>query len=88
MKRNNTDTPRKIAIRNGDKTYFTGKPCKRGHIAPRYVSTTTCLECNKEYQAEQRKTEHHKAYMRDYMREYEKTEKRKEWRKNNRRNSK
>lgn len=25
--------------------YFTGKPCKRGHIAPRYVKSLSCLEC-------------------------------------------
>lgn len=25
--------------------YFTGKPCKRGHVAERYVSTRTCVEC-------------------------------------------
>ena len=25
--------------------YFTGKPCKRGHTALRYVSTRQCVEC-------------------------------------------
>lgn len=29
-------------------TYFTGKPCKRGHLAFRYVSTGVCQECNRE----------------------------------------
>lgn len=29
-------------------TYFTGKPCKRGHVAPRFTSTRNCVECNKE----------------------------------------
>lgn len=29
-------------------TYFTGKPCKRGHLAPRFVSTRNCVECNRE----------------------------------------
>lgn len=28
--------------------YFTGKPCKRGHIAYRFKSTGTCVECNRE----------------------------------------
>ena len=28
--------------------YFTGKPCKRGHIAQRFKSTGTCVECNRE----------------------------------------
>jgi hypothetical protein len=27
------------------KRYFTGKPCKRGHIAERLVSNSTCVEC-------------------------------------------
>ena len=27
------------------KTYKTGKPCKNGHIAERYVSTGACVEC-------------------------------------------
>lgn len=25
--------------------YFTGKPCKRGHVAERYLSTRGCVEC-------------------------------------------
>ena len=28
--------------------YFTGKPCKRGHIAPRFTSNRRCMECHKE----------------------------------------
>lgn len=28
--------------------YFTGIPCKNGHIADRYTSTCACTECNKE----------------------------------------
>lgn len=27
--------------------YFTGKPCKHGHIAPRYVKRYSCTECNR-----------------------------------------
>jgi 5-methylcytosine-specific restriction endonuclease McrA len=27
--------------------YFTGKPCKRGHLAPRYTSSRQCRECHK-----------------------------------------
>jgi hypothetical protein len=26
--------------------YFTGKPCPKGHISPRYVSTGACVTCN------------------------------------------
>lgn len=38
----------KAAFLNGDRYYFTGKPCRRGHIAPRCVSQPRnyiCLQC-------------------------------------------
>jgi hypothetical protein len=38
----------------GLKHYFTGEPCRRGHIAERYVSSDRCLECFREYQQEYR----------------------------------
>lgn len=38
---------RKEAMALGLKRYFTGKPCKRGHIVERLVSTRTCLGCCK-----------------------------------------
>jgi hypothetical protein len=31
----------------GLKRYFTGEPCKHGHIAERYVSSGDCLECGR-----------------------------------------
>lgn len=39
---------RKEALQHGKTTYFTGKPCGRGHIAERYASTGQCVECVKE----------------------------------------
>lgn len=36
------------AAHAGLKHYYTGKPCKYGHVAKRYVSTCKCVECNKE----------------------------------------
>jgi hypothetical protein len=30
----------------GLKRYFTGKPCKRGHVCERLVSNRACLECD------------------------------------------
>lgn len=30
------------------KTYFTGKPCKYGHIAERFKSTGNCCECGRQ----------------------------------------
>jgi hypothetical protein len=37
--------PRKAAQLVGAKRYFTGKPCVRGHVADRFVSTKACTEC-------------------------------------------
>jgi hypothetical protein len=31
----------------GLKRYFTGKPCKHGHVAERHVSTCVCMECDR-----------------------------------------
>ena len=37
--------PRQRALREGRKTYFTGKPCKNGHIAERDAQHGNCREC-------------------------------------------
>lgn len=34
-------------------TYFTGKPCKRGHISERYMASKGCVECTKENRSQQ-----------------------------------
>ncbi len=36
----------KDAKAQGLKRYFTGKPCKRGHVAERWVSSGECTECS------------------------------------------
>lgn len=36
--------------------YFTGKPCKHGHVAERFVSCGICVECNAEKAAARRKS--------------------------------
>jgi hypothetical protein len=33
------------ALNQGLKTYFTGKPCRRGHICDRYVCSYVCVDC-------------------------------------------
>lgn len=38
-------TPRQVAKNSGLKTFFTGKPCKHGHVAERHVSSGSCMEC-------------------------------------------
>lgn len=40
---------RKQALENGDKYYFTGKPCKQGHLCKRHI-TAGCYECTLTYQ--------------------------------------
>lgn len=34
------------ALAQGLLRYFTGEPCKHGHVAERYVKNRACLECN------------------------------------------
>jgi hypothetical protein len=36
---------RKQAMIDGENTYFTGKPCKHGHMTYRYVQSGTCYDC-------------------------------------------
>lgn len=36
------------ALKANEKTYYTGKPCKYGHIEFRYTNTGQCRECKKE----------------------------------------
>ncbi len=45
---------RAMALAKGLKRYFTGKPCKRGHIAARGVASRACKECQKTDQANRR----------------------------------
>lgn len=33
------------------KTYFTGKPCKRGHVAERWLASGDCVECARNWAA-------------------------------------
>jgi Recombination endonuclease VII len=37
---------RKAAKAVGEKSYFTGLPCSRGHISPRNTISAECLECH------------------------------------------
>jgi len=56
---------REEAKGRGLKKYYTGKPCKRGHVGERYV-TGACVTCKKE------KYEDNKEYLREYGREHNK----------------
>lgn len=35
----------KVAVTSGAQFYFTGRMCKRGHVAKRYASCGQCVEC-------------------------------------------
>lgn len=41
-------TPYQQAVQDGQLTYFTGRPCRHGHIAERHVANRTCCECGRE----------------------------------------
>lgn len=45
MSRKRTVVSRRTAEARGLKRYFTGKPCKRGHLAERYTSNGKCVAC-------------------------------------------
>lgn len=36
---------RKQAMIDGENTYFTGRPCKHGHMTYRYVQSGSCYDC-------------------------------------------
>jgi hypothetical protein len=38
-------TTRSEAFEDGRNTYFTGRACKNGHVAERYVRNGSCMEC-------------------------------------------
>lgn len=58
----------------GAKHYCTGKPCKRGHVAPRYTVSNNCAECNL-FKVKERLVSDvdfvlsRRTYAREYMRE-------------------
>jgi hypothetical protein len=64
---------RNQAIKDGDKSYYTGKPCIHGHLAARLIMGA-CLECKKEIDNnyKQKNKEHIKEYNKQYHKEYHK----------------
>ena len=49
-------TTQKVAKQAGHPHYFTGKPCKRGHVSPRYTHNGTCTTCHLEHSRAYSKT--------------------------------
>src|SRR5208283_3555102 len=58
---------RKDAIALGFITYFTGKPCKHGHVAERRVDNRKCVCCRDEYNKSYRAD--HKEYKNVYIKQ-------------------
>lgn len=65
----------------GLKRYFTGKPCKRGHVTFREVARGNCVECNRLWRQDnaekvsflqRRYRENNVEKIREYQREYRK----------------
>ena len=76
---------RKEARRDGRIRYFTGKPCKSGHISERLVSCGKCLACNRETQRSIRKDPNHLQKRREYSKTPEyKARRRNRWKLNGR----
>lgn len=57
-------TDKKSAIERGLKYYFTGKPCKRGHISDRRVYNGDCVQCSRD------RNKKNRIENRDYFIEY------------------
>jgi hypothetical protein len=55
---------RKDALARGLTRYFTGNPCKHGHLSERRTDTGNCIECHRLAQ----QTPRRKEYMRLYAR--------------------
>jgi 5-methylcytosine-specific restriction endonuclease McrA len=71
--------------------YFTGKPCKHGHVAERYASTCVCVTCQRQNNAAylpayaSARSDDLKAYMNSYYRSRrdEFVQRAREWKKAN-----
>lgn len=46
---------KKKAIEEGLKLYFTGVPCKHGHIDPRYTASGVCRQCHRDFMRNHRR---------------------------------
>lgn len=66
------------ALRQGVTYYFTGKPCKHGHVSERFAQNRNCREC---LRIRNRKRTHTKDYWIDYGDEQYKEHKRRNARK-------
>ena len=73
-------TTKKEALENDSIFYFTGKPCKYGHVSVRLVKGGACRECNliKASENREQNREQYNKYCREKKKEHYSTEKRRE----------
>lgn len=57
---------RDAAREAGEKFFFSGRPCKKGHFTKKYVSTGECVECQAARAKENRDPEKESAYAKAY----------------------
>jgi hypothetical protein len=76
---------RELARERGLARYFTGKPCKHGHVAERLLSNGDCIVCaslravrwNKTPKGREYQRQYHRTpKMREYFRQRDRTKKR------------
>lgn len=83
---------RQQAIEQDLLKYFTGKPCKHGHICERYTKSRVCTQCLTVFRKSERGSEYRRKYSKgyhdshsiedyNYNREYRKTDKNKNYHK-------
>lgn len=65
-----SQTTRAAARAAGLKKYFTGVPCKHGHVAERWVSKRTCVKCTRINGriTDKKRTEKKRLWRREWMR--------------------
>lgn len=68
------------AVSRGLIYYFTGKPCKRGHVSKRYVGNSACAYCKNEHNKIRNQQYDIKMRLREYQVKYDTSEKGKELR--------
>lgn len=78
MSKQNLQDNRNAALAAGDKLYYTGRVCGKGHLSVRISANGACRECSRTYHRrkarELRKTQEHKDYQREYHAKYRLTE--------------
>jgi hypothetical protein len=57
---------KKEALSKGLKRYFTGKPCRHGHVCERFVSDGNCKQCRVNLNSKNKYREDYESYHKEY----------------------